>query len=216
MEENTKKAVIICGADINNYEYVMSNVPEDAYFIYCDSGLKHYGKLGFRPDLIIGDFDSYEETLANKFKVETIKLPTEKDDTDSVYAVKEAIKRGFTNITLLGATGNRLDHTLGNVYVLAFCYKNNVDAVLIDDYSEMKIIGNKKVEEVEDEYRYFSLIALCGAAKGVEILDAKYPLSNAEIKPYYQYGISNEVLPGKKARVSVSEGLLLLIKVKNS
>ena len=211
---NEKSAVIVCGADIGNYEFVLSRISMDSYFIYCDSGLKHHEKLNRTPDLIIGDFDSYEEALAEKFNKETIKLPVMKDDTDSVYAVKEAIRRGFTSIIIIGAVGNRLDHTLGNIYSLIYCYENYINASIIDDYSEMKIIGNRCFEEITDKYPYFSIVAISGVAKGVCIENAKYPLYNAEIKPDYQYGISNEVIKGKIARVSVSEGFLLLIKVK--
>ena len=51
-----------------------------------------------------------------------------------------------------------------------------------------------------------------GTAKGITIENAKYPLENAEITCEYQYGISNEVLPGRRAKVTVLEGKLLLIK----
>ena len=65
---------------------------------------------------------------------------------------------------------------------------------------------------ISDQYPYFSLLNITGRAKGITIIDAKYPLDNAEITCEYQYGISNEVLPGKQAMVSVSDGKLLLIK----
>ncbi len=207
-------AVIVCGADINDYEYVLSNIRKDSFYIYCDSGLKHYEKLNILPDLIIGDFDSFDEAFADRFDVEKIKLPVVKDDTDSVYAVKEAKKRGFKNITIIGAAGNRLDHTLVNIYALTYLYDNDICAEIIDDYSEMKIVGNKMCEEITDDYPYFSLIVLNGFAKGVNIENAKYTLKDANISYDYQFATSNEVIRGKMAKISVKEGLLLLIKVK--
>ena len=57
------------------------------------------------------------------------------------------------------------------------------------------------------------LLALFSAA-GITVRNAKYPLENATIDCEYQYGISNEVLPGKTAEVSVGEGRLLLIKIR--
>ena len=65
---------------------------------------------------------------------------------------------------------------------------------------------------VEDTFAYFSLLNISGTARGIEVLNAKYPLQDAEITCEYQYGISNEPLPGG-SRVSVGEGQLLLIKV---
>ena len=65
-----------------------------------------------------------------------------------------------------------------------------------------------------DKYSFFSLLNITGCAKGITINGAKYPLADAEISCEYQYGISNEVLPGEKAVVSVKCGKLLLIKVR--
>jgi thiamine pyrophosphokinase len=67
---------------------------------------------------------------------------------------------------------------------------------------------------VEDRYPFFSLLNVTGCAEGITIRNAKYPLENGVITTEYQYGISNEVLPGKQAEISVAKGKLLLIKVE--
>ena len=76
----------------------------------------------------------------------------------------------------------------------------------------MEIVSSGPVR-IEDRYPFFSLLNISGQAKGITIRNAKFPLSNAEITCEYQYGISNEVLPGMTAEVSVGNGRLLLIKV---
>ena len=73
---------------------------------------------------------------------------------------------------------------------------------------------SEKPVRIRDTYRFFSLLNISGHARGVDIKNAKYPLENAEITCEYQYGISNEVLPGKEAVVSVADGKLLLIKIR--
>ena len=65
---------------------------------------------------------------------------------------------------------------------------------------------------IEDLYAFFSLINITGIAKGITIENAKYPLKDGEITCGYQYGISNEVISGKIAKVSIQDGKLLLIK----
>ena len=65
---------------------------------------------------------------------------------------------------------------------------------------------------MDDSFAYFSLLNITGVAKGITIENAKYPLVNAEITSEYQYGISNEVLQGNKAKIGVKKGELLLIK----
>ena len=201
--------MIVGGADINNYEYLKNIIMEDDYVIYCDSGLKHMDKLGLKPSLIVGDFDSH---VNPHMDVETIVLPTVKDDTDTFFAAKEGVKRGFGEFVLVGVIGERLDHSLANVSILLYLRANGRRAQIIDDYSVMKIVGSE-TEYIPDEYSFFSLLNVTGKANGITIKNAKYELENGSINTDYQYGVSNEITPGKVAEVSVSDGELLLIMV---
>ena len=207
--EGMRRCVIVGGADINNVAAVKSRLRQDDFFVFCDSGLKHRAALGADAGLIVGDFDSYENPLLD---VETIVLPREKDDTDSVYAVKEALRRGYRDFLLIGVVGGRLDHTLGNVSILLYLDSLGVKGAILDDYSEMEIVSNKPAC-IDGSFAFFSLLNISGTAKGVAIKGAKYPLDGAEITCEYQYGISNEVLPGETTEVTVKEGRLLLVKV---
>lgn len=204
------KCVIVGGAPIENYDFIKSRIADGDYVIYCDSGLRHKDKLCKEADLIVGDFDSYENPHS---KTETIVLPCEKDDTDTYFAVKEGIRRGFDSFLIIGAVGGRLDHTLGNVSILFYLDSLGKHGEIIDDYSEMEIVSNKIVY-VDDSYSYFSLLSLSGTARGIYEKNAKFSLENAVITPDYQYGISNEPLQGKVSEISVSEGRMLLIKVR--
>ena len=203
-----KRCVIVGGAGINNYDYIRSRLYVDDYIVFCDSGLRHLEPLEVKPSLIVGDFDSHDNPHLD---VETVVLPCEKDDTDTVFAVKEAIKRGFDDFLLIGVVGARLDHTLGNVSILLYLDSIGKKGIIIDDYSEMEIVSNEPAY-IEDSYAFFSLLNVSGTAKGITIENAKYLLNNAEITCEYQYGVSNEVIPGKTAKVSILEGKLLLIK----
>ena len=196
-----KRCIIVGGADINNYSFIREKLCDNDYVVFCDSGLKHLKNLQVQPSLIVGDFDSHENPHLD---VETIVLPCEKDDTDTVYAVKEAISRGFDNFLLIGVVGARLDHTLGNVSILLYLDSLGKNGCIIDDYSEMEIVSDKPIY-ITDDYSFFSLLNITGCAKGITITGAKYPLDYAEISCEYQYGISNEVLPGETATVSVKQ-----------
>ena len=203
-----KRCVIVGGADINNYDYVRSRLCADDYIVFCDSGLKHLDALQVRPGLIMGDFDSHDNP---NLDVETIVLPCEKDDTDTVFAVKEAIRRGYEDVLLIGVVGARLDHTLGNVYILEYLDNLDKKGFIIDNYSEMEFVS-RQTAYIDDSFRFFSLLNITGIANGITVKNAKYPLKDAEITCGYQYGVSNEVLPGMRAEVTVKEGKLLLIK----
>lgn len=209
-EINKKRCVVIGNASINNYDYLLKEIKEDDFLIYCDGGLKHLEKLKILPNLIIGDFDSFKNP---NLDIETIVLPREKDDTDTMAAVKEGIERGYKDFLLLGVIGERLDHSLANVSILLYLDSLNLKGKIIDDYSEMLLVS-KKEELVSDKFSYFSLINILSNAKGVNVIDAKYPLIDATLPTTYQYSVSNEVLPNKVSKISLKEGTLLLIKTR--
>ncbi len=203
-----KRCVIVGGADIRNYDRIKSRLREEDYMIFCDSGCRHMEALGRMPDLIVGDFDSSENP---HLEAETIVLPCVKDDTDTVFAVKEAVRRGFDDVLLIGVIGGRLDHTLGNVSILVYLDSLGKKGMIIDDYSEMEIVSGEPAF-IDDSFPFFSLLNITGTAKGITVENAKYPLNGAEITCEYQYGVSNEVLPKQTAKVTVAEGKLLLIR----
>ena len=213
------RCVIVGGAHIGNYDKVRGYLKDDDFVIYCDSGLKHMEGLGEAPSLLIGDWDSCDDPHMD---VETITLPVAKDDTDTVYAMREGIRRGFRDFLLTGAVGDRLDHSLVNVYILTTLESQGCRGMIVDDWSEMELISSWTDEEgavhpgmasVDDSYPFFSLVALEGEARGVTIRNAKFGLDGAAIGPEYQYATSNEVIPGRSAEIIVEDGRLLLIKI---
>lgn len=204
-----RRCVIVGGAPIGKPEAIRPCLRGDDYMVYCDCGLRHAEALGRAPDLIVGDFDSHENPHA---AVETIVLPHEKDDTDSFFAAGEALRRGYRDFLLLGLVGARLDHTLGNLALLAMLDGAGARAMLVDDFSETEIVSHGA--EVSDRFAYFSLLPLGGTAKGVTVTGAKYPLTDAELRPDSSLGVSNEVLPGGTAEIRVGEGRLLLVRVR--
>ena len=133
--------------------------------------------------------------------------------SDTFFAAKEALCRGFEEFLLIGAVGGRFDHSLGNLSLLLYLDSSGKHALLADDYSVMEIVS-KRPSEILPDYPYFSLLAVDGEARDVTVENALYPLSGAVISPDFAYGVSNEPLPGKKARVTVGKGRLLLVCVR--
>lgn len=183
----------------------------------CGVQLKH------RPEERIRQFDlsNYMDDDPDHFLLSyeagktapAIRVTPEKYDSDTLFGVREGIRRGFEEFLLLGAVGQRFDHSLANVSILLMLDSLGKKARIMDDYSEMEIVSSEPVS-VSDRYAYFSLLAIYEAAKEISIENAKYTfLPNREITCEHQYAISNEVLPGKTARITVGEGRVLLIKV---
>lgn len=203
-----RRCVIIGGATIERYDRVRRQLREDDYFVFCDCGLKHQEGMRVQPDLIVGDFDSHENP---QMDVETIVLPREKDDTDTFFAAKEMMKRGFEEFLLVGVIGGRLDHTMANLSILVMLDEAGKKAKAIDDYSEIEMISGETVF-IDDSYSFFSILNITGQTEDVTIRNAKFPLESGRIDWDYQYAVSNEVIPGRTAEVTIGRGKALLIK----
>ncbi|MDO4753363.1 MAG: thiamine diphosphokinase, partial [Bacillota bacterium] len=138
-----------------------------------------------------------------------IRLPREKDDTDTAFALKYVLELGFREIYLIGAFGALADHSLANLGLLKFARDRGSRAVLIDDYSVMEVITG--TSRISDSHRYFSLLAIYGTASNVSISNAKYRIKNATVTPENPFAVSNEIIDGD-ALVCIGEGALLLIQ----
>ncbi len=201
-----KRCVIIGGGEIGCTQFLKEHILYDDFVICCDGGYLHAFAAGITPNLILGDFDSSDVPNCD---IETIILPCEKDDTDSFFAAKEGLKRGFERFLLLGVTGGRLDHTLGAISILEFLQKNGAEGEIYDQNTKIRVCNTSL--SVKKGCRYFSVFAI-GSAESVCICGAKYNLDNAVINSHYQYGISNEVTD-EFATISVGQGNVIVMEI---
>jgi Thiamin pyrophosphokinase, catalytic domain. len=128
------KAVILSNGNVENIEFLRSYIESSDIFICADGGGNYAKSLGIKPDILIGDFDSVKEEILNYFQylgTEIIRYPREKNYVDTQLAVDRAIELSADKIILLGATGNRLDHTLANINMLYYIYKKGVTAEIV-------------------------------------------------------------------------------------
>lgn len=183
----------------------------DDYIIACDAGYLRAEALGVVPDLVVGDFDSAPRPKGGA----SILLPTEKDDTDTQYAARLALERGFKRVLLLGALGGaRLEHGLANLATGLWLAKRGVEVRLANEQSLLQfVLPGLPVVLQHAPGCYFSIFPIEGAATGVCERGAKYPLENAALTPDYPVGVSNETLPGETV-ISVQTGSLLLIQTQ--
>ena len=181
-------------------------LPDDAYIIAADSGYNTVKKLGFTPNLTLGDFDSLKEKPVCG---EIMTVAAEKDDTDTMLAVKTAIDRGFNDISIVGAIGGRLDHTFANIQTLAYILQHGGFGRLIgeNDTAELLNVGEYSYERKDG--MYISLFAY-GEAAVLTSRGTKYDLTEHILDNTFPLGVSNEILDDK-CRISVHKGQLLVI-----
>lgn len=183
------------------------NHQQDAFLIAADGGYTHLNKIGIKPDLIIGDFDSIGEIPKADY---LISLPKEKDDTDMLVAVEEGIKHGYKEIHLFGGTGGRLDHTFANIQVLVSLAEKKYQGFLYEKNMVLTVIKNRKFVIPARQKGIASVFSITDIAKGVDVHGLKYELNNALLRNSYPIGVSNEFC-GQDVEISVQEGSLLIM-----
>ncbi len=211
MSEQLGKCIVVCAGDLTLGEVP---VAENDFIIAVDGGLAYCGVLGLEPDLIIGDFDSVGEQEGEAVKLleqqipdHIIRLPKEKDDTDTIAALKEGLKRGYTQFRLYAATGGRFDHTLANIQCLLFLKNRGAVGYLVDGTGMMLVIQNESVSFRENLEGTISLFSLTGESKGVTIQGLKYTVDNVTVTNDFPIGISNEFI-GEMSTITVEDGAL--------
>lgn len=199
------KCTIVSGAPVKDYEFLKNNIDLKSFIIAADSGYVICRNAGIPVNLIIGDFDSSPKPKAD---CEIIALPCEKDDTDTFFCIKEAIKRGFDEIAIFCAAGSRLDHTYSNIICLDYCNRSNINAYIVNENNKAFITSND-ITLKKDNYKFFSVFAFSDCVEGLTIKGAKYEIDNKTVYSYQSFGQSNEFL-NDEVKISLKKGTILL------
>lgn len=213
------KAFIFTGGTIYP-EYITEHPTGDDIVIAADSGYHNARLTDTKVSVVVGDFDSFikqegrspEDTLPSS--VEIVRVPAEKDATDTQLAVSLALEKGATEIVIIGGLGGRLDHTLSNLGILVGLAEQNVYATIVDGQSRARYLASTSYLIARSSYPYLSILAADDTVKGVSVEGCKYPLKNARLRRGFQYAVSNEIT-GNCALISVKKGGIFLIESRD-
>lgn len=208
-------AKIMCGAP--NGWFDEASFKEASILIGVDGGALVLVNQGIIPDVAIGDFDSIEageyQTL-QKVCSKVIKLPCEKNETDTEVAIEYAIALGVTEIYIYGAMGGRIDHTLANIRLLLQFSQAKVRIYIVDQTNSLCLLSNGYHEFLRPAHQYISFFAFETTVKGLTLRGLKYPLTNYELTQGDIRCISNEVLE-QEFSLSFEDGYLLMINSRD-
>lgn len=185
----------------------------------ADSGMDFLYRTGILPDIIVGDFDSVDSQVLDHFRqhehIEICALNPEKDDTDTEHAIREAIRRGADDVTIIGGTGTRIDHVLGNIWLLGIGLEEGIKMQILDEHNRIRMVDKPIVLRKKEQYgKYLSLVPFSEKVTGVTLRGLKYLLSDFTMGGFNSLGISNEIVD-EEASIDFSEGQLLLIESKD-
>lgn len=197
---------IFAGGVISDLSFI--SIKDGDMVICADRGYNYAVKLGITPDIIVGDFDSYSGELPDN--VEIHRSIPEKDDTDTMLALKLAIERGADMVRIYGAFGGRIDHTLANIQTLKYAADHNCKAELWDCGNIVMLQESGRCSYPRREGWYFSLFSYSERLYVNELSGVKYPLENAEITSSFPLGVSNEIT-SEAAVLDIKNGTALVV-----
>lgn len=178
--------------------------------IACDKGYQYAEEAGVRPQLLVGDFDSYTGALPADIPI--LDLPVEKDDTDTMAAIRYAVQEGYSEIVLYCALGGRLDHLLGNVQSAVFAVERGCRVHIIDTDNLLYFFTDGALTLPPRAGWSLSLLSLTDRCENVSVTGVKYPLRDATLTNEFPIGVSNEWRG--EAQISVGCGVLLVVMSK--
>lgn len=212
-----KDCLIITGGSID-YAFAGSFLQQEEFstIIAVDAGLAAAKKLGLVPHMAVGDFDTLDQSVFDEFhQIQGITWQVhqpEKDETDTELALRTAMEAGCKDITILGATGGRMDHALGNIHLLQICLKNKVSACIVDPQNKIYLLDSGRDFDRDQIWgKYISFLPLTEQVFGITLTGFRYPLTNKDIRIGTSLCISNE-LTGQNGSLSFTKGILICME----
>ncbi len=193
--------IIISGGKLS------AGIPKGDMIICADCGYDHALKLGVVPDIIVGDFDSCSNILPEDIPI--VRSKPEKDDTDTIMAVRIALDKGADKIVICGALGGRFDHTFANIQTLMLIHSHGCKGSILDSGNIITAAGTGEHRYSQRKGWYFSIFALTAQVKIRELSGVKYPLRDYILRQEYPIGVSNEIL--SEARLIIESGTALVV-----
>jgi thiamine pyrophosphokinase len=126
------KTIILADGSFPEHEIPLSFLRNANQRICCDGAIEKILAFGMEPDFIVGDLDSISNELKNRF-TSILRQNPDQETNDLTKAIHFCMENNWNEITILGATGKREDHTLGNLSLLTD-YAETVDVQLLTDY----------------------------------------------------------------------------------
>ena len=199
------KRALIFGGGIYKDEFPVI-LPGD-FIIAADKGVEILIKKGVSPHITVGDFDSSSVIPQEN----VIRLPVEKDVTDTHAAVDIALGEGCDEIHIYGGTGGRPDHTFANYSLVASLAQKGVTAQLIGENYRVTALCCGKISLSGERGSTLSVFSWTEESRGVSLKGVKYPLENAVLNKNFSLGVSNSFTE-EAAEISVGDGILLLMQ----
>ena len=212
-----KKACIITGGRLDErfLAYYLDRHPGELRIV-VDGALEATHRLGIKPDFIVGDFDTVNHDLLEHYEKSIIlRHPPEKDQTDTELAIETALCANCRELVFFGATGSRLDHSLGNIFLLENVLKQGIKAEILNENNRLYLKNQGFTLNRNNTWgEFLSLLPLSETVEGVTLTGFKYPVEQLTFYRERTLGISNEITE-EEARVEFSKGTFIVVESRD-
>lgn len=206
------KYLILSGGTPPSKSDLSPYVTEAEMIIGVDGAADILLEYNIVPNVLIGDFDTATDRSVEKLKTQgakVVRLSPRKNETDTEAAVNYALSNNASSITVFGALGSRVDHSLSNIMMLVRAHRAGVPARIIDEYNELQV-ENKHLVLKGTPGQTVSILPLTGNLC-VSATNLVYPLNELELNFGSSRGVSN-VMANSKAEINIKGGYALIIK----
>jgi len=185
----TAKIVILANGTFPTHPVPLVRLHDADMIICCDGAAEKLVANGLEPGIIIGDLDSVSPEFKERYG-NILVQDTDQDTNDLTKAVNWCIAVGIREVTILGATGIREDHTLGNISLLAD-YSARIDAVMLTDTGSFRVYDHSVTIDSHPGQQV-SLFSIDPSLK-VTSSGLKYPLDDLTLHSWWR-GTLNEAI----------------------
>lgn len=205
-EEIKMRAVILANGEFPTNKDLLMELKEASFLAVCDGAVRHLEALGIEPSIVIGDLDSISKESKEKYAQKIVHIK-EQESNDLSKAFFYCVGLGFDEFVILGATGKREDHTLGNISLLSVYINHCKSVVIKSDFGIFSIHKTPcKIQSFQGEQ--ISIISL-GHDVALSSEGLKYPLVDLKL-PIWASGTLNESL-GESFSITSKENSKVLI-----
>ena len=184
----------------------------------ADSGIELAQQHNIKTDLLVGDLDSISKNAlasAKESGVEILSYNKDKDQTDFELALEEVKKIDIEHLIIIGGGGQRTDHLLANLSVLAGTQTKEyfTDIYLVEEILYVCRSNQPRKLKIENGSTV-SLIPINGSVSGVTTIGFKWELENATLDSSYSLGVSNINIK-EHVEIEIKSGFLLIVVQNN-
>jgi thiamine pyrophosphokinase len=200
----SSKTIILADGSYPKHKVPLEYLKNAERIICCDGSAEQLLKAGMVPDAIVGDLDTLPAGIAERF-YDRVYRSIEQETNDLTKAVSWCVRMGYMDLVILGATGKREDHTIGNISLLAEYVRDASVIMVTDTGTFIPFIKSGSLSTLPGQQ-----VSVFSADPGTEITSEglKYPLKDLKLTNWWVATLNEAI--GEKITLTFNGGPVIV------